>query len=218
MIEFFKQDVDRGKKDLHDVAREIMRELHHGWAFVESVLQFLDVLQVIGDVKLIAEMLDAIAAINDPDRYHNYTEDTTFFSSVMVIGHKYGWDILKSPLQAIFANCSSCNVEKYCTFLTKIAASEIAGHEKDLCTNLLSIIVNVLADEPNSPSSSWLYRNRQPQRSKEFVCQLFGLLTTVGTNDLFASIVSALCTKPDRYPVVETLVPAIVDFNKSTNT
>ena len=57
--------------------------------------------------------------------------------------------------------------------------------------------MKVLADEPNSPSSSWLYRDCQPQRSKDFVCQLFSLLTTVGINDLFASIVSALCTKPE---------------------
>ena len=34
---------------------------------------------------------------------------------------------------------------------------------------------------------------------------------------LFASTVSALCAKPVRYPVQETLGPAIVDFYKSTN-
>ena len=99
MIELFKQDVDTGKKDLHDMAREIMREICHRWAFIESVLQFLDVLQVIGDIKLIAKMLDVIAAIDDPDSYHSYSKDTTFFSSLIAIGHKHGWDILKSPLQ-----------------------------------------------------------------------------------------------------------------------
>ena len=86
---------------------------------------------MIGDVKLIAEMLDVIAAIDDPDHYHSYIKDTTFFSSLMAISHRHGWDILKSPLLAMFANYSSHNVEKYFTFLTKIAASEIVGHEKD---------------------------------------------------------------------------------------
>ena len=218
MIDFFKQDVDTGKKDLHDVAREIMKEIRRRWlSSYQSVLEFLDVLQVIGDIKLIAEMLDVIADINERSCLNYYIEDTAFFSSLISIGRKHGWDVLRSPLQAMFANCSLHNVDKYYTFFNKIVASEILGHEKDLCTNLLSIIVKVLADEPNTiPKDSWLYRDCQPQRSKEFVCQLFGLLTTVWSNDLFASITSAMCTKPDRYPVVEILGPAIVDFYKST--
>ena len=43
MIEFFKQDVDTGKRDLVNVAREIMRELCHTRPSVQSSLQFLDV-------------------------------------------------------------------------------------------------------------------------------------------------------------------------------
>ena len=108
-----------------------------------------------------------------------------------------------------------------CTFLNKMTASEKLDCKKDLCTNLLSIIVKVLADEqdatPNS-SSSW-YRGYQPPkvyRNKEFVTQLFNILAAVRSSDLFASVVGTLCTKPVRYPVLETLGPAIVDFFKST--
>ena len=61
----------------------------------------------------------------------------------------------------------------------------------------------------------WLYRSYDAPkiyRSKDFVSQLFGLLTAVLSSDLFASTVGALLTKPRRYPVLETLGPAIVDF------
>ena len=37
-------------------------------------------------------------------------------------------------------------------------------------------------------------------------------LSAVGTNDLYLTLVSALCSKPVLYPVQETLGPAVVDF------
>ena len=53
-------------------------------------------------------------------------------------------------------------------------------------------------------------------RSKEFVCELFSLLSAVGTNDTYLSLASALCSKPVCYPVQESLGPAVVDFCKLT--
>ena len=223
MVRLFKQDVDAGKSGVNDVAKDILRELRCSGLSVQSCILFLHALQVIGNTKLIAEMLDVIVGIKETYSFGSFIEDATFCSSVMAIGHKHGWDILKSPLQAMFAKCSSSDVEKYCTFLNKVIASEKLGHEKDLCTNLLSIIVKVLADEQdatpnNTMSSTWLYRSLEPPRiyrSKEFVSQLFGLLTAVGSNDLFASIVGTLRAKPGRYPVLETLGPVLLDFYKS---
>ena len=107
----------------------------------------------------------------------------------------------------------------------KIIASGKLAHEKVLCTNLLSTIVKVLADQPDAtiPCSSVLpsrlYIFNQPSeghRIKEFICQLFSMLTAVGSNDLFTSFIGTLCTKPVRYPVLELLGPAIIDFFKST--
>jgi len=101
---------------------------------------------------------------------------------------------------------------------------ETIGDEKDLCKNLLSVIVKVLDDKqdamPNSlySSYSWLYGGYwqlEVYRSKNFVTQLFGLLTAVGSNDLFASTVSVLHSKPVHYPILETVGPAIIDFCKS---
>ena len=108
MMMVFKQDIDAGRKGLDSVARDIMREMRHKNPSFQSCLSFLDTLQVIGDPKLIAEMLDGIGGIDDDDYSYNsyrFIEDDTFCSSVMAIGHKHGWDILKSPLQAMFAKC-----------------------------------------------------------------------------------------------------------------
>ena len=227
MIEFFKQDVDTGKRDLVDVAREIMRKLHY--TSVQSGLQFLDALQVIGNAKLIAEVLDVIADINGSCSYGSFIEDASFCSSIASIGHKYGHHILRSPFQTMFAKCSSHNVEKHCIFLKEMVASKKLGDVKELYTNLLSSIVKFLADEQdatprNSRSSSpmssmWRYVGFDPPkayRSKEFVSQLFSLLSAVGTNDLYLTLVSALCSKPVRYPVQETLGPVVIDVCKST--
>ena len=227
MVSLFKQDVDAGKKGLDNIARDIMREMRHNIPSVKSCLSFLHALLVIADTKLIAEMLDVIAGYTVSYSNYSFIEDTTFYGFVKSISHKYGWDILKSPLLTMFAKCSTNNVEKYCTFLKEMTTSAKLSNEKDLYKNLLSMIVKVLADEEDAtPSSSgitssfsWLYRDYQPPkayRSKEFVLQLFSLLTAVGSNDLFASAVSALCAKPVRYPVLETLGPALVDFYKST--
>ena len=224
MVQLLKQDVDAGKNGVDAVARDILREMRQGGPSVQSCIQFLHALQVIGDTKLITEMLDVVAGVKESYSFGSFIENDTFCSSVMAVGHKHGWDILKSPLQAMFAKCSSSNVEKYCAFLNEMIASEKSGHEKNLCTNLLSTIVKVLADEqdptPNSSSSSvWLYRRFEPPkiyRSKEFIFKLFGLLMNVGSNDLFTSVVGTLRTKPVRYPVLETLGPAIIEFYKST--
>ena len=225
MVELFKQDINAGKKGLVNVARDIIREMHHKEPSIESCLSFLHSLLLLADTKLIVEMLDVIAGIKHSYSYNCVIGSSTFCDLVLSIASKHGWDILKSPLQTMFARCSSDNVEKYCTLLSKMTASKKPDEGKDLCKDLLSITVKVLADEKDAtPTSSaeklsWYYRGYPPpkgNRSKEFVSQLFGLLTAVESNDLFTSTVSALCAKPVRYPVLETLGPAIVDFYKST--
>ena len=102
------------------------------------------------------------------------------------------------------------------------------GDEKDLYTNLFSSTVKFFADKwdatPSNSRSSllmsslWQYMDfdlLKVYRSK-FVCQLFSLLSAVGTNDLYLSLVNALCNKSVHYPVQETLGPVVIDVYKST--
>ena len=69
---------------------------------------------MIGNAKMIAEMLDVIADINGSYSYGTFIKDVTFCSSVASISHMYGWEVLKSPFQTMFAKCSSYDVGKYC--------------------------------------------------------------------------------------------------------
>jgi len=62
MVKLFVEDVKRNKKeaDIPIVAKDIMREMHTGWRNIESYMQFLRTLMVIGDAELIAECLDIL--------------------------------------------------------------------------------------------------------------------------------------------------------------
>ena len=217
MVSLSKQDV-RPEEDAG--AHDIIRKARSEGLSLESSLSSLRALIVIGDSKSISELLDIIANI----RYNDFIGDATFHSLIMAIGHRHGWNILKSPLQTMFGTCSSNKVEKYCTFLNKMITSKKLGDGKDLCNSLLAIVVKFLADEqdavPISVSTSYIsyyngYKSCTVYRSKEFVGQLFSLLTAVGSNDLFTSTISAFCSKPAYYPVLETLGPAVVDFYKT---
>ena len=217
MVTLFKQDVDAGKKDLENDARDLIRELHNEDSIMsreQTYLTFLHALEVLANAELITKMLNGIATIRSSYGIGTIIENPTFFSLLISIAHKHGWDLIKSPLLIMFGRCSSNTVEKYCTFLERMIASKQPDDEKDLYKNLLSNIVKGLAEEEDR-SSSRHYIMYQPPKSKEFVCQLFSLLTEVGSDDLFTLAVSALRNQPARYPILQTIGPAIVDFYKS---
>ena len=223
MIRLFTQDAKAQKDDLVDSANDIMKQARCEGLSVDLSLSFLHALKKIGNSKLIAELLDIIAS----SVKYSIIENSTFCSLIMSIGHKHGWDILNSPLQAMFTKCSSDNVNKYCTSLKNLLASKKLGSGRNLCQNLLSVIIKFLNDEQDAThiDSSTLYSSNYKgygyvsqvvvYRSKEFISQLFNLLADVGSKDLIASATSALCSKPIRYPVLETLGPAIIHFCKS---
>ena len=224
MIELFEQDVKRNQKDagLVPVAKDIIKELPR--SSVKSSLNFLQTLLLIGKVELIVECLDVIVA--NMDKYNYYVDDTSFSSVVSAIGCKHGWGILKSPLKATFEKCTSNKVEKYCEFLLKISSKISDEGKKDVCKCLAGVFINYLISEqdatPVSPTShSWSYYRfssvtRDVNRNKEFVCQLVSILTILGCSDLLVSFVDTARVKPVRYPVLETLGPAVLVINKTT--
>ena len=180
MIELFKQDVDARKKDLDSTARYLMKEMRSSNPEFQSYLTFLLALQETADTQLIAEMLDVIAGMEASYRFNSFIEDTTFCSLLISVSCRYGWDILKSPLQTMFGKCSSNNVEKLCAFLKRLIISGKLDEEKDLCKDLLCIIVKVLTEEKDATlDRNSSFRGFQHHRNKEFVSQLFSLLTAV---------------------------------------
>ena len=113
MVSLSKQDV-KAEKD--GGAHDIIRKARCEGASLELFLSSLRALIVIGDSKSISELLGIIAGTN----HYDYIGDITFHSLIMAIGHRHGWNILKSPLQTMFGACATNNIEKYCTFLNKM--------------------------------------------------------------------------------------------------
>jgi len=224
MIELFEQNVKKNQKDpsLVPVAKAILKELQSS-STVKSSLKLLQALLLIGKVELVIECLDVIVATMN--NYSYYVDDTSFPSIVSAVGSKHGWGVLKSPLKAIFEKCTSDKVEKYCQFLLKISSKKLGKEQKDVCKCLAGVFVHQLINEqdanPHSYSSSWgCYRfssfTRDVNRSKEFVCRLTSILAVLGCNDLLVSFIESLRSKPVRYPVLETLGPAVVAVNNTT--
>ena len=221
LICLLEQDVHAGKVNLDDAVITVMREIRRRDPSIETCLPFLRALQAMGDIKSISELLHFIVGTHSYI-LRGFIKVTTFCSSVVCIGHEYGWDVVRSSLLTMFSEHSSSSIEECCAFLKEMVTLYT---EEDLCKSLLGITVEAMTHEQDAASgmsskySSWKHyrRNRPPRvyRSKKFVIQLFSILTSVGSNALFDSTVSTLCSKPLSYPVLETLGPAIVDFFNS---
>ena len=148
MIKLFMRDVRAQKSGLVDAADGILKQACCEGLSVDLSVSFLLALNKMGNRKLIVELLDIIASSVE----YCIIENSTFCSLIMSIGHKHGWDILNSPLIAMFAKCSLDNVEEYCTFLEKLPTSKKLGKDRSLHQNLLSVIVKFLNDEQDATS------------------------------------------------------------------
>jgi len=222
MVGIFEQDVKNNKKeaDLIVVAKDILREMHKRSNGTLS-LEFLRSLLLLDNKELIIECLDTI--VKATSCYSGFIEDGWFCST---IGSKYGWSLLKSPLKAMFEKCASDTVEKYLQFLLKFLSDQLDDEQKDLCQCLAAVYVDFLVSEPDAtpvsqPSSSlygygYYSLSREVNRNKEFVCQVVKVLKRYSCDNLLIAFVNALCNKPIQYPVVKTLVPAMLDMSKIT--
>jgi len=147
-------------------------------------------------------------------------EDDLFCST---IASKYGWSLLKLPLKVMFEKCASDTVEQYLQFLIKFLSDQLDDERRDVFQCLVAVYVDFLVSEPDitpvsqPPSSSYGYGlPREIIRNKEFVCQIVKVLKSYGCENLLIALVNTLCNKPIRYPVVKTLVPAMLDMSKVT--
>ena len=188
MVKLFDEDVKRNKKeaDLPVVAKDIMREMRAGWRSIESYMQFLQALMVIGNAELIAECLDILPRLaND---YPYFLNSKCFCEIIPTLGNNYGWDILKSPLKAA---CLSRTVNNICWLLLKVSSDLLSGGQREFCQYFAAEVVNFLVSEQDTtptvsePRDSCLFTNdyRSPvtmnNRSKEFVSQLVAVINTL---------------------------------------
>ena len=224
MVKLFVADVEKNKDaaDIPVVAKDIMREMRAGWRSIGSYMQFLQALLTVGSAELIAECLDILYRLANDYPYFLY--NNSLCEVISTIGTTYGWDLLKLPLKAA---CMSSTVDRFCQFLSKISIKLLSADHKEFCQFLAAAAVNFMVSEQDVPPSvreldtnSRIFTNSYHSpvvlnnRNKMVVCQLVTILNSLGCGDLLSSVVSAFCSKPGLYPVVETLGPAIVDISQ----
>jgi len=219
MVGIFEQNVKKNKNGagVIGIAKDILREMHKRSSGSLS-LEVLQSLLLLDNKELIIECLEII--VKATSSYRSFMEDDFFCST---IGSKYGWSLLKLPLKAMFEKCASDTVEQYLQFLIKFLSDQLDDEQRDLFQCLAAVYVDFLVNEPDVtpviqlPSSSYGYGfPREVNRNKEFVCRVVKVLKSYGCDNLLIALVNTLCNKPIRYPIVKTLVPAMLDMSKMT--
>ena len=153
----------------------------------ETVVLLFQALHSIGKTELMTELL------NDTLLHERNGGRVNFF------GSKIGWSPLNLPLQTQLRNYSSSdNIQ----FLYCIIGTAPADDKKTVCCALLYSTLTQLLDEADS----------KPLQSKDTVCKLFKCLDTLEVTDRLPQLVTKLSTCSTRYPLLDTLVPAIIDL------
>ena len=163
-----------------------------------SYVSLLQSLQNLGEVALISKLLDGIASC---PVHVSLIESPSFSSEIVAVGSKYGWDILKQPLQVIFSKIPT--VEKCIQFLHKISQKPASKDQKSVCHGLSCSILRVLSGEKDTKAHS-------SSRGAKFLLLLFRTLTC--DHQLLIQVLTA---RPNRYPVLDTLVPVCEALHKS---
>ena len=81
-------------------AKDIMREIRKS-SIGGSSLEFLQSLLLLDNKELVVECLDTVLKATSCC-YSGIIWNDSFCSLVSTIGSKYGWNLLKSPLKAMF--------------------------------------------------------------------------------------------------------------------
>ena len=168
-----------------------LRQLQHsGLSQVvhkKTVVLLFQALHSIGKIELMTELL------NDTLLHERNGGRVNFF------GSKIGWSPLSLPLQTQLHNYSSSdNVQ----FLYSIIGTAPADDKKTVCCALLYSTLTQLLDEADS----------KPLKSKDTVCKLLKCLDTLEVTDRLPQLVTKLSTCSTRYPLLDSLVPAIIDL------
>ena len=186
--------------ELEAIAQQILLSSNLSFLSADLSVSLLRVFVSIGKLDPILKFFEKIS-------YSRLIESSSFSDQAIAIGLKYGWDILKPHLQAIFNNLSSSNsMESYVQFLYKISEkpSEV---QKCICQDLAEVVVRVLSNEEDATSFS-LY-GRSKCIGKECIILLFKCLTNIQSSEqLLITLMKALIAKPNRYPIMGTLAPA----------
>ena len=200
VISLLEKDLPhQDQKSSEIVAKELVRLLASGRrraaCSTNEYVSFLQSLQQLDNVLLISEFLDIL--VSSVSLHKSLIESPSFTDQLISLGSTFGWNIVRPSLKTIFDKLSSDGVVNYSKFLLKL--SHQSSEAQTLVYNFASAVVNVLANESNTKSYS--------PRDTGFVKHLFKCLMTLDCRDQLLSFVQVLCTKPNRYPVMDVLAP-----------
>lgn len=176
-----------------------------------------------GSAKLVRGYFDALAssaACRDL-----VIESSSIYAAVVDVGSKFGWDILRSSLQAIFDTVPSItdglSVGKYCQFLFNISQRPSSETQKEVCRGLASNLVTFLVQQKERklepPGFPWLFSTKPIPfcPKEEFLIALFRSLEEVDGDVVISTLVQEFSRKPANYPLRLILTPVCDSLLKS---
>jgi hypothetical protein len=145
--------------ELKSVAKDILRLCTlPRYSFnmsAEAYVSLLQCLQRFNKVELISKFFEVYLASGSG--CCNLLSTSSFGEVVISISRKYGWGMLKSPLQAIFKKpLSGDGIVKYSNFLTKISQQPLTKVQKDICRELVSVVVKGLSKKQDARGFSMI--------------------------------------------------------------
>ena len=216
VVHVLKEDVQKhpNSADVEVFAKDIVGKCmlpeYLGCIHADTYVSLFQSLQILGNVKLLSKFLNNIASSS---RQEALIGNVSFSNEILNSGKKLGWNVLRSPLQSMFDKISvDCKIiEDYSLFLFRISQQPFLEDQKDICCSLAKFLVKVLSNQEDkgpTPPSFWTHLHPSSfHASKDFLVSLFKCLVSLECNDQLTTLIKALVSKPNRYPVVETIAP-----------
>jgi hypothetical protein len=221
-------NASRTKKEVETRAKELVQKCvlpnHRDKMSDELYVSFLQSLQAFDKVELVSDFLQSIAS---SDVCHgSLIECSSFGKEIVSVGNKYDWDIVMSPLQAIFDEVPSSEgsrIEKCCQLLFNISQKSTSEAQRKVCRGLASSLVRVLLEQNERklqpPDSPVLFLTRKEPipfcPSKDFLLLLLQSLEEIGCEEQLDALIQDFTKKPANYSIACTLTPVCESLHKS---
>ena len=180
-------------KALPQENREILCDLTKGIEKVlipEELVILVEHLSIIGQTKLIDDLLT-----------ESLLSKRQLCDIALFIGSQVGWNVLSVSLQHRFRFHGIRDNIKQLFYI--IAAQDTLDDDKKIvCSAIVKVIMEQLLDETDST----------PSPASDTVFKFFKCLDTLEVTDRLPQLVTKLSTCSTRYPLLDTLVPAIIDL------
>lgn len=198
---------------------------------VASAASLLHSLQPFRDHELTCQFLSNLFSTSCPSSIYSNTSSSSYVASnlfgdqLLATCNVLGWRALQSCLCLIFGSSAPNNTEACCQLLFKLVCetshAALTPERQDVCRQLASIICTVIRGEHDiaanlvAPSYSWLQMHTaHGPRSKDFVCQIFKILTILHCDTQLDCVLATFFQQENRYPLLTVLVPAAQELHQ----